>query len=161
MSGLGATFLSILMIAAFALAAGGAHLLSSASDRDKGTLMLVAAAVALGNVLVWTICQASRRSRVQRHGQQAWAQAFAGNGSADRAARIEPEVEIVVHRLHQLGPSRCSKKWFALRDRLVLDGDVALGAQLVDQLLGRERGHHLVALALDDDARGGAGGEEA
>jgi hypothetical protein len=54
-SGLGATFLSILMIAAFALAAGGVHLLVKRKDRTKGILMLVAAAVALGNVLVWTV----------------------------------------------------------------------------------------------------------
>jgi high-affinity Fe2+/Pb2+ permease len=55
MSGLGATFLSILMIAAFALAAGGIHLLIRRNDRKKGILMLVAAAVMFGNVLVWTI----------------------------------------------------------------------------------------------------------
>lgn len=55
MSGLGATFLSILMIAAFALAAGGIHLLVRRKDRKKGMLMLAAAAVALGNVLVWTL----------------------------------------------------------------------------------------------------------
>lgn len=54
-SGLGATFLSILMLAAFALAAGGIHLLIKRKDRKKGLLMLAAAAVALGNVLVWTM----------------------------------------------------------------------------------------------------------
>ena len=54
-SGLGATMLSILMIAAFALAAGGIHLLVKRKDRKKGVLMLLAAAVALGNVLVWTL----------------------------------------------------------------------------------------------------------
>jgi hypothetical protein len=55
MSGLGATFLSILMIAAFALAAGGTHLLIRRNERRKGILMLVAAAVMFGNVLVWTV----------------------------------------------------------------------------------------------------------
>jgi hypothetical protein len=54
-SGLGATFLSILMIAAFALAAGGIHLLIRRDDRKKGILMLLAAAVMFGNVLVWTV----------------------------------------------------------------------------------------------------------
>ena len=54
-NGFGATFLSILMIAAFALAAGGIHLLVKRKDRKKGVLMLLAAAVALGNVLVWTL----------------------------------------------------------------------------------------------------------
>lgn len=55
MNGLGATFLSILMLAAFALAAGGIHLLIKRRDRKKGILMLAAAAVAVGNVLVWTL----------------------------------------------------------------------------------------------------------
>lgn len=55
MSGLGATFLSILMIAAFALAAGGTHLLVKRNDRRKGMLMLLAAGVMFANVLVWTV----------------------------------------------------------------------------------------------------------
>ena len=55
MSGASTTFLSILMIAAFALAAGGIYLLVKQKERKKGTLMLVAAAVAVGNVLVWTL----------------------------------------------------------------------------------------------------------
>lgn len=52
MSGAGATFLSMLMIAAFALAAGGVYLIASRRDAKKGALMLVAAAVALANVLI-------------------------------------------------------------------------------------------------------------
>jgi hypothetical protein len=55
MSGAATTFLSILMIAAFALAAGGTYLIVKQKDRKKGVLMLVAAAVAVGNVLVWTL----------------------------------------------------------------------------------------------------------
>lgn len=55
MTGASAIFLSILMIAAFLLALGGIHLLVKRKDRKKGALMLVAAAVALGNVLVWTL----------------------------------------------------------------------------------------------------------
>jgi hypothetical protein len=55
MSGASATFLSILMVAAFLLTLGGLHLLVKKKDRKKGTLMLVAAAVAVGNVLVWTL----------------------------------------------------------------------------------------------------------
>lgn len=54
-NGLAATFLSILMIAAFALAAGGTHLLIRRNDRRKGMLMLLAAGVAFANVLVWTV----------------------------------------------------------------------------------------------------------
>jgi hypothetical protein len=55
MSGLGATLLSILMVAAFIMAAGGLRLLLTGRDRKRGTLMLVAAAVMLGNVLVLTL----------------------------------------------------------------------------------------------------------
>jgi hypothetical protein len=54
-TGFGAIFLSILMIAAFALAAGGTHLLIRRNDRKKGMLMLLAAGVAFANVLVWTV----------------------------------------------------------------------------------------------------------
>ena len=55
MSGASATFLSVLMVAAFLLAWGGLYLLVKKGDRKKGLLMLVAAAVAVGNVLVWTL----------------------------------------------------------------------------------------------------------
>jgi hypothetical protein len=55
MTGPSAMILSILMVAAFALAAGGVHLIVRRKDRKKGALMLLAAAVALGNVLVWTV----------------------------------------------------------------------------------------------------------
>ena len=55
MNGVSATFLSILMVAAFLLAWGGVYLLVKRGDRKKGILMLVAAAVAVGNVLIWTL----------------------------------------------------------------------------------------------------------
>jgi hypothetical protein len=55
MTGPGATLLSILMLGAFALTAGAIYLISSRRDRRKGMLMLVAAAVMVGNVLVWTL----------------------------------------------------------------------------------------------------------
>ena len=55
MHGASATFLAILMVAAFLLALGGIHLLVRRKDRKKGILMLVCAAVALGNVLIWTL----------------------------------------------------------------------------------------------------------
>ena len=55
MSGASATFLSILMLAAFLLAWGGIYLVVKKGDRKKGILMLVAAAVAVGNVLIWTL----------------------------------------------------------------------------------------------------------
>lgn len=55
MAGPGALVLSILMLAAFALAAGGVHLIVRRKERSKGALMLLAAAVALVNVLIWTL----------------------------------------------------------------------------------------------------------
>ena len=55
MTGLAATLLSILVLASFALVAGGAYLLIRRRERKQGILMLVAAAVLFGNVLVWTV----------------------------------------------------------------------------------------------------------
>jgi hypothetical protein len=55
MNGPGATVLSILMIAAFLLCAGGIYLLVKKGEVKKGLLMLLAAAVMVGNVLIWTL----------------------------------------------------------------------------------------------------------
>ena len=55
MTGFAAALLSILVIASFALVAGGAYLLIGRKERKQGLLMLVAAAVLFGNVLVWTV----------------------------------------------------------------------------------------------------------
>ena len=55
MTGPSALVLSILMIAAALLAVGGVHLIVRRGERGKGALMLLAAVVALGNVLVWTL----------------------------------------------------------------------------------------------------------
>jgi hypothetical protein len=49
-----ALLLSIAMLAVFALGAGGTWLVLKAHDRKRGALMLVAALVLLGNVLIWT-----------------------------------------------------------------------------------------------------------
>lgn len=54
-TGLGAMLLSVLMLAAFALAAGGTYLVVTRRNRRQGVLMWVAAAVMLGNVLIWTL----------------------------------------------------------------------------------------------------------
>jgi hypothetical protein len=51
-SELPALLLSIAVISVFVLIAGGIRLLRT-GDRSKGILMLVAAAVLLGNVLIW------------------------------------------------------------------------------------------------------------
>jgi hypothetical protein len=47
-------FLSIAMLAIFALVAGGMWLVMRGADRKRGLLMLAAAIVLLGNVLIWT-----------------------------------------------------------------------------------------------------------
>src|SRR3546814_13457709 len=46
-------------------------------------------------------------------------------------------------------------------DHALVDVDATLARQLVDQLLHRVLRHHLVLVALNDQAGGGAGGEEA
>lgn len=43
------------MIAAFVLILGGGMLLRSRETRSRGVLMIVAALVMIGNVLIWTI----------------------------------------------------------------------------------------------------------
>lgn len=45
--------LSISMLAVFALAAGGGWMLVKRRETKQGVLMLVAALVLLGNVLIW------------------------------------------------------------------------------------------------------------
>ena len=45
----------LLMLAVFALSFGGVYLIRTGRDRKRGWLMLVAAAVALGNVLILTL----------------------------------------------------------------------------------------------------------
>jgi hypothetical protein len=48
-------FLGIAMVAVFALTFGAIKLLRRGEDRKRGWLMLVAAMVLLGNVLIWTL----------------------------------------------------------------------------------------------------------
>lgn len=47
--------LSIAMLAAFCLIAGGGWLVAKDRDRTKGVLMIVAAAVIVLNVAIWTV----------------------------------------------------------------------------------------------------------
>lgn len=54
-SGAGSLFLSIAMIAAFALGGGGMWMIVRRRDTKKGLLMLTAAAVLLANVLIWSM----------------------------------------------------------------------------------------------------------
>ncbi|MEO5773298.1 MAG: hypothetical protein ABIQ32_04165 [Sphingomicrobium sp.] len=55
MSGISSAAPAIAMIAAFVLAVGGTKLALSCESRTRGMLMIAAAAVLLGNVLIWTI----------------------------------------------------------------------------------------------------------
>jgi hypothetical protein len=50
-----AATLTIAMIAVFLLAVGGIRLVMRGKERQKGWLMIVAAMVLLGNVLIWTL----------------------------------------------------------------------------------------------------------
>ena len=55
MSGPSNIILSLVMIVAILLAVGGFHLILKRRDPRKGTLMVVAAIVFLGNVLIWSL----------------------------------------------------------------------------------------------------------
>ena len=55
MQGFGALAMAVAMLAAFALGIAGAKLAMRPDERKRGLLMLAAAAVLVGNVLVWTI----------------------------------------------------------------------------------------------------------
>jgi hypothetical protein len=46
---------ALAMLAAFALTWGGVYLLTKGRDRTKAVLMLVMAAVLVGNVAIWTL----------------------------------------------------------------------------------------------------------
>ena len=59
-----------------------------------------------------------------------------GRNSPDRAARVQPLVEIIVDALHQQ-VELVGEEMVGAGDGVVVDGDVPLGAQLVDQLLDR------------------------
>ena len=45
--------LSISMLAVFALVAGGGWIIATRDNKKQGVLMLIAALVLLGNVLIW------------------------------------------------------------------------------------------------------------
>jgi high-affinity Fe2+/Pb2+ permease len=47
--------MALAMIAAFLLAAGGVKLARTRESRVRGVLMLVAAAVLITNVMIWTV----------------------------------------------------------------------------------------------------------
>lgn len=55
MSGIAALAPAVAMLAVFALTGGGVYLLRRGQDRNRGWLMLAAAAVLFGNVLIWTL----------------------------------------------------------------------------------------------------------
>ena len=55
MEGFAATAMAVAMLAVFALVFGGVKLALRPDGRKRGLLMIAAAAVLVGNVLVWTI----------------------------------------------------------------------------------------------------------
>lgn len=54
-SGTASILLSVAMIAVLLLGAGGMWMVVRGRDARKGVLMLIAALVLLGNVLIWTV----------------------------------------------------------------------------------------------------------
>ena len=55
MTGIASAAMALAMIAAFVLAIGGAKLAMREGDRKRGLLMIVVAAVLVGNVLILTV----------------------------------------------------------------------------------------------------------
>ena len=55
MTGFSSTAMALAVIACFMLAIGGVRLLLVRESRRRGVLMLVAAAVLMINVLIWTL----------------------------------------------------------------------------------------------------------
>jgi hypothetical protein len=55
MTGAGSTLMALAMIAAFLLIAGGGKMAIAPEHRKRGMLMILAGAVVIGNVLVWTL----------------------------------------------------------------------------------------------------------
>jgi high-affinity Fe2+/Pb2+ permease len=55
LSGFAGGAMAVAMIAAFVLIIGGVKLALSPENRSRGLLMLAAAAVLVGNVLIWTL----------------------------------------------------------------------------------------------------------
>jgi len=55
MTGIASAAMALAMISAFLLAIAGARLAIREGDRQRGFLMLAAAAVLVGNVLIWVL----------------------------------------------------------------------------------------------------------
>ena len=55
MTGGASALMSVLMIAALLLTAGGIALIVKGKERGKGALMLLCALILVANVLVWTL----------------------------------------------------------------------------------------------------------
>ena len=55
MTGLAGMAMAVAMLAAFALLIAGARLAMRPDERKRGVLMIVAALVLVGNVLIWTL----------------------------------------------------------------------------------------------------------
>ncbi len=55
MTGIASAAMALAMIAAFLLTIGGVRLAMRKDDRQRGLLMLAAAIVLVGNVLIWTL----------------------------------------------------------------------------------------------------------
>src|SRR3546814_18912855 len=74
-----------------------------------------------------------------------------GPGRPASAVGRPPLVEIAVDRTHQL-IHHVLEEMVSAWNFDMIDGDVALGLELVDPILKRRMDAHLVARSLDDDA---------
>src|SRR4051812_43893000 len=81
------------------------------------------------------------------------------SGRAGLALDLETLVEIAGDRLHQR-LNLAVKEMVGARDHLLLDHDAFLGLQLIDQAGDVLVRHHGILVAMDDHARGRAGGEK-
>ena len=55
MGTISSTAMALAVISSFLLAIGGVRLMLARENRSRGTLMLVAAAMLMANVLIWTL----------------------------------------------------------------------------------------------------------
>src|SRR5690606_28976458 len=103
---------------------------------------------------------AATKSERRVMSRSAWLSWMSAGDRERFGRRGEPLVQISLTDLLEL-VHMAIEEVIAVLDHVVVDRDAALLAQLVDELHDGLGGRDHVPLAMDDQARGGAGGEEA